>query len=51
MAVKEIRYGNVTICITRPELTEEERKKSEANILRAMQHIGKEIVCSREKRV
>lgn len=50
MAVKEIQHGNVTIVLHRPELTEEERKKSETNILRAMQQIGKEIVQNREKR-
>ena len=50
MSVKEIQYGNVTIILHRPELTEEEKKRSEANVLTAMQHIGKEIVRNREKK-
>lgn len=44
MSVKEIQHGNVLIRITRPTLTEEERKKREANIERTLQIIGKELI-------
>lgn len=44
MSVKEIKHGNVLIRITRPTLTEEERKKRMANIERTLQVVGKEMV-------
>ena len=44
MSVKEIQYGNATVKLYRPTLTEEERQRSEANIQRTLQIVGKEFV-------
>jgi len=41
--VQELRYGNAIICIYRPELTEEERKKRETRLAIALQQFGKEM--------
>jgi hypothetical protein len=35
--------GNVIICVSRPDLTDEERKKREEKILSSLQQYGKEI--------
>ena len=44
MSVKEIRYGNTIIKLSRPTLTEEERQRRETNIERVLQIVGKEMV-------
>ena len=41
--MKEYTLGNVTICVSRPDLTDEERKKREEKILSNLQQYGKEI--------
>ena len=43
MVVKEYQYGNATIIVTRPELSDKELKKQEERILIALQQYGKEI--------
>lgn len=43
MIVKEYTYGNATIVVYRPELSEKERKKQEERILISLQQIGKEL--------
>lgn len=42
--VKELRYGNAIICVYIPDLTKEERKRRESNLLTTMSIVGKEIV-------
>lgn len=37
---KVITYGNITIRVHRPDLTDEERQRREAHVLAAMQQIG-----------
>lgn len=43
MVMREYTYGNATIVIYRPELSEKERKKQEECILISLQQIGKEL--------
>lgn len=43
MIIKEYTYGNATIVIYRPELSDKDLKKQEQNILIALQQIGKEL--------
>lgn len=43
MVVREYTYGNATVVVYRPELTEKELKKVEGQILISMQQIGKEL--------
>ena len=43
MEIKEYTYGNALITIYRPELTENEYKKIEKQILIGLQQIGKEL--------
>lgn len=43
MQVKEYVIGNAIVVVTRPELTEAERKKREDRILTALQQYGKAI--------
>ena len=43
MIIKEYMYGNATIVIYRPELSDKDLKKQEQNILIALQQIGKEL--------
>lgn len=40
---KEYKIGNAIICVYAPELTEEERKKRERNIINTLRIVGKEI--------
>lgn len=42
--VKEITYGNITIRIHRPDLTEKERTSREARIATSLQAIGREMM-------
>lgn len=42
MIIKEYQYGNVTITTYRPELSDEENKKREEQLLIALQQFGKE---------
>lgn len=44
MTTKEIRHNNAIIRISRPTLTDAERQKREANLERALQIVGKELV-------
>ena len=41
--VREYIYGNAIITVYRPELTEEEHRKIEKQILVGLQQIGKEL--------
>ena len=41
--VREYTYGNAIVVIHRPKLSDKEKEKQEAQILRALQHIGKEM--------
>lgn len=43
MDIREYTYGNATIVVYRPELSDKERKKVEDTILISMQQIGKEL--------
>ena len=43
MLVREYVYGNATVVLYRPELTETELKKIEPQILVGLQEIGKEM--------
>lgn len=43
MDVREYTYGNAIITVYRPELTETDLKKVEAQILISLQQIGKEL--------
>ena len=43
MIIKEYQYGNVTITTYRPELSDEENKKQEEQLLIALQQFGKEM--------
>ena len=43
MVVKEYTYGNATITLYRPKLSDKDLKKQEQNILIALQQIGKEL--------
>lgn len=43
MDAREYQYGNVTIRISRPELTKAEQIAQEKKILTALQQIGKEM--------
>ena len=43
MVVREYTYGNATIVIYRPELSDKELKKQEEKILISLQQIGKEL--------
>ena len=40
---REYIYGNAIVVIHRPELSDKEKEKQETQILRALQHIGKEM--------
>lgn len=40
--MNEYQRGNVIVCVSRPALTDEERKKREDKILSALQQYGKE---------
>lgn len=42
--VKEIKYGNAILCVYIPDLTEEERKRREANVKTTLRIIGRELV-------
>ena len=42
--VKEITYGNITIRIHRPDLTEKERNCREGRIVTALQAMGREMM-------
>lgn len=39
--MKEYQIGNAVVCITRPTLTEKDRKNREARIVNALQQFGK----------
>lgn len=43
MIIKEYTYGNATIVVYRPELSDKDHKKQEQNILISLQQIGKEL--------
>lgn len=43
MDVREYTYGNTTIVIYRPKLSDKDLKKQEQNILITLQQIGKEL--------
>ena len=47
-AYKELNHGNAEIRIYRPELSKEERAKSEINIAAALQQYGRQIYETRE---
>ena len=40
---KEFQFGNVTVCVYIPDLTDEERKRRERNIEIALQQCGREL--------
>lgn len=40
----EIKYGNVTIRVHRPELTNEERAKREMLVITTLQNVGMKLV-------
>lgn len=41
--MKEYQIGNVVVCITRPTLSEKDRKTREARIANALQQYGKAV--------
>lgn len=43
MNTKEYTYGNATIVIYRPELSDKDYEKQKQNILISLQQIGKEL--------
>jgi hypothetical protein len=49
MATTTLVYGNVEIVVYRPILTEEERKKREAVVHRALVQFGKEMLKARKE--
>lgn len=50
MKTKTLTYGNATIVIHRPELTEAEQAKSERQLLIALQQFGKAMQESKKER-
>ena len=42
--VNEITYGNVTIRVHKPELTNEERAKRETLVINTLQYVGGEFL-------
>lgn len=43
MTVETIQHGNVEIVVYRPVLDDNERKRRERNLIKALEHFGKEM--------
>ena len=50
METKEIKYGNLTIVVNRPNLTPEEQKKREEHIEMVLRQVGRSMERSKNEK-